>query len=193
MRYSINKNNDSASSVYSVEDKRFENIKKIASKVEFVKHSFKNQFCVLNCACCCKKTENDILIQGLNVYHKHILDIKTVIKLHNDMSLLKSLIMTSSQRGLFDILSNMKNAKDLLLYENISGEYDEFIDKEHKEVDYSKLLIDEISLLEVKSSLEDSVTAKLINMFQKKISDHYDGLSRRRANLMGNGNGVITK
>jgi len=156
--------------------KKYEDIKAIASKVNFVKPSYKNQFCVL--LCCCKKSENDTLVESLNGYHKHVLDVKTVIKLHNDMRLLKTLLMSNSQKQFFDVLSNMKNSKELSIYEDIDGEYQDYI---KREVDFEEKLVDGISKLG--SSLNEEITEKMLDKFYKKITEHQEVLKRRRTVL----------
>ena len=149
---------------------KYERIKKLVTKVNFIKPTYKDQCFVIlkNSLCpCFKKSENENLVIGLNNYHKHIIDVRTVITLHNDIKLLKSLLMTKSQNKLFDSISFIRNSEELKVYENEDEEYEKLITKEEDE---KVNLLDRLSIL--KDSVNDKITLGLLDMFEEKISDH---------------------
>ena len=162
----------------AAQNKKQEDLIKLAKKTKFFRPSYNKQFCVLYC-CCCKKSENVSLVESLNNYHKQILDDRTVIKLNNDMKLMKNLIFTSEQKKFFDILSIMKNSKDLTIYEN-DGVYEEKISSNLR--DDNELLVKGIKQLNF--TLDNEITDKMLSKFFKKITDHHETVKRKRSSLM---------
>jgi len=89
---------------------------------------------------------------------------------------MKNLIFTSEQKKFFDILSIMKNSKELTIYEN-DGVYEEKISSNLH--DDNEFLVKGIKQLDF--TLHNEITDKMLSNFLKKIIDHHETVKETRS------------
>lgn len=159
---------------YNINSERFEDLKKVSSKIKFLQPKFSNQFKVQ--LCCCKRSDNDNLVDSINNYHMHVLDVRTVIQLHNEMKTLKQMLMNKNQRKLFEFISNLKNTKEV---ERYGGDhYDKILQKKEESDPIEELKKDLDGLEE---TLDDDITSKLLEIYYRKLSEQNEDVHKRRS------------
>lgn len=156
---------------------KLEDLKNVTSKIKFLKPRFTNQFKVQ--LCCFQRSDNDNLVDSINNYHMHVLDVRTIIQLHNEMKTLKHILMNKNQRKLFEFISNLKNTKEV---ERYGGDHYDKILKKKEEANQLEELRKHIGGIE--ECLEDEITNKLMQIFSKKVREQNDEVIRRRKTIL---------